>query len=191
MQAAIRQTCLSCGVCAQYLSQRPREPMKSHDILSRPRSKVSADLFRLNGSNYLIVVDHYSDYIELEPLRNISPSTVIRAMKRNFARHGIPEECITDNSPQFDSYEYSSFAHEYGFTTIKSSPYHSQGNGKAESAVEIAKHILKKSRLDDPYLALLAYRNTPQQGYSYSPAQRLMSWRLRDIIPTANSQLAP
>ena len=92
---------------------------------------------------------------------------------------------------QFDSHEYSSFAREYRFTMIKSSPYYSRANRKAESEVKIAKNILKKSRHEDPYLALLAYRNTPQQGYSYSPAQRLMSRRLNDIIPTALSQLVP
>ena len=31
MQAAIRHTCSSCGVCAQYLRERPWEPMGSHD----------------------------------------------------------------------------------------------------------------------------------------------------------------
>ena len=165
--------------------------MKSHEIPNRPWSKVSADIFQLAGSNYLGMVDHYSDFFELDSLRNTTASTVIRAMKRNFARHGIPDECITDNGPQFDSHEYSSFAREYGFTMIKSSPYYSRANGKAESAVKIAKNILKKSRHEDPYLALLAYRNTPQQGYSYSPAQRLMSRRLNDIIPTAPSRLVP
>ena len=53
------------------------------------------------------------------------------------------------------------------------------------------KNILRKSRFEDPYLALLAYRNTPQQGYQYSPAQRLMSHKLPDVIPTAASQLLP
>ena len=119
---------------------------------------MSADIFQLAGSNYLVMVDHYSDFFELDSLRNTTASMAIRAMKRNFARHGIP---------QFDSYEYSSFAREYGFTMIKPSPYYSRANGKAESAVKIAKNILKKSRHEDPYLALLAYRNTPQQGYSY------------------------
>ena len=137
------------------------------------------------------MVDHYKDFFELDPLKNTTARTVIRAMKRNFARHGIPDECITDNGPQFKSHEYSSFARECGFTTIKSSPNHSRGNGKAESAFKIAKNILKKSRHEDPYLALLAYRNTPQQGSDYSPAQRLMSRRLQDIIPTATSQLVP
>ena len=74
---------------------------------------------------------------------------------------------------------------------VKSSPYHSRGNGKAESAVKTAKNVLKKSREEDPYIALLAYRNTPQQGHVYSPAQKLMSRRLRDLIPMATSKLQP
>jgi len=125
---------------------------------------VSADLLQLDGSNYQVLVDHYSDYIELEPPRNTSAAAVIPAMKRNFVCHCIPDECMTDNGPQFVSHAYARFAHEYGFTSIKSPPYHSRGNGKAESAVKIAKNILK-SRFEDPYLALLAHRNTPQQGY--------------------------
>ena len=63
--------------------------------------------------------------------------------------------------------------------------------GGVLAAVKIAKNILKKSRYEDPYLALLAYRNTPQQGHTYSPAQRLMSRRLRDVIPMSTSQLQP
>ena len=137
------------------------------------------------------MIDHYSDYFELESLRNVAASTVIRAMKRNFARHGIPDICISDNGPQFDCHEFSRFARDYGFALVKSSPYHSRGNGKAESAVKITKNILKKSREEDPYIALLAYRNTPQQGQVYSPAQRLMSRRLRDLIPMATSKLQP
>ncbi|KAK2547488.1 hypothetical protein P5673_032529 [Acropora cervicornis] len=60
------------------------------------------------GADSSIIVDHYSDYIELDSLRgNTSANSVIRAMKRQFARHGIPEELITDNGPQFESHEYS------------------------------------------------------------------------------------
>ena len=152
--------------------------------ISRPWSKISVDRFALDGKQYLVMVDHYSDYFELEPLRNAAASTVIRAMKRNFARHEIPDTCISDNGPQFDYHEFSRFARDYGFAMVKSSPYHSRGNGKAESAVKIAKNILKKSREEDPYIALLAYRNTPQQGHVYSPAQRLMSRRPQLIVPS-------
>lgn len=191
MQAAIQETCLACGTCAQYLAERPVEPMLSHDIPSRPWSKISVDLFQLDGKHYLLMVNHYSDYFEVDSLRSVTVSAVIQVMKRNSARHGIPDVCISDNGPRFDSHEYAQFARNYGFNPVKSSPYYSRGNGKTESAVKIAKNILKKSRHEDPYLALLAYRNTPQQGHTYSPAQRLMSRRLRDLIPMATSQLRP
>ena len=62
---------------------------------------------------------------------------------------------MIDNGPQFKIHKYLRFAQEYGFTIVKSSPYYSQGNGKAESAVKIAKNILKKSQKEDLYLALL------------------------------------
>lgn len=119
------------------------------------------------------MVNHYSDYFEVDSLRSVTVSAVIQVMKRNSARHGIPDVCISDNGPRFDSHEYAQFARNYGFNPVKSSPYYSRGNGKTESAVKIAKNILKKSRHEDPYLALLAYRNTPQQGHTYSPAQIL------------------
>ena len=92
MQSDIRETCLWCGICSQYQAEQPTEPMLSHEIPSRPWSKihVSVDLFTLDGKQYLMIVDHNSDYFELEPLRNVEASTVIRAMKRNFARYGIP-----------------------------------------------------------------------------------------------------
>ena len=64
---AMQAACSSCGVCSQYLRDGPQELMQSHTIPSRPWERVSADLFRLDGSNYLVLMDHYSDYIELEP----------------------------------------------------------------------------------------------------------------------------
>ena len=69
--------------------------MKSHTIPIRPWSKIIVDLFQLDGNNYLVMVDHYSDYIELDSLSgNTSANTVIRAIKRQFARHGIPDELL-------------------------------------------------------------------------------------------------
>ena len=79
------------GICSQYHAERPTEPMLSPKIPPRPWSKISVDLFALDGKQYLMMVDHYSDYFELESLRKVVASTVIRVMKRNFTRHGIPD----------------------------------------------------------------------------------------------------
>ena len=43
----------------------------------------------------------------------------------------------------------------------------------------------------DQHIALLQYRNTPLSGSQYSPAQILMSQRLRDKLPCAASALNP
>ncbi len=165
--------------------------MKSQEIPTLPWERISVDLFQLDGKTYLVSVDHYSDFIEIDWLKNTSATAVINAMKKNFARAGIPRACVSDNGPQFSSHEYSRFACEHGFKPVKSSPYHSKGNGKAESAVKVANNILKKARHEDPYLALLAYRNTPQQGHKFSPAQRLMNRKLRDITVSVPQQLEP
>ena len=87
MQSEIRETSLSCGNCSQYQAERPTEPMLSHEIPSRPWSKISVDLFTLDGKQYLVIVDPYGDYFKLEPPRNVAAGTVFRAMKRNFARY--------------------------------------------------------------------------------------------------------
>ena len=43
----------------------------------------------------------------------------------------------------------------------------------------------------DISLALLEYRNTPLAGITASPAQLLMSRRLKDVLPTTSSLLRP
>ena len=75
----------------------------------------------------------------------------------------------------------------------KSSPHHHQSNGKAESAVKIAKSLLRKSQASalNPYKALLDQRNTPTVGMTTSPSQRLLNRRTRTEIPMKGTLLAP
>lgn len=51
---------------------------------------------------------------------------------------------------------------------------------------------MEKAKADhrDPYLSLLEYRNTPVDNLR-SPAQLLMSRRLRSVIPSTHQQLQP
>lgn len=189
MPAAIRDMCNNCETCAKFPCITPREPMLSYPTPELPWQIVSQDLFQWEGNNYLITVDHYSDFFEMDHLVDTRAETVIKATKQHYARHGIPQVCITDNGPQFICSAFQEFAARWRFIHVTSSPYHSQANGKAESAVKIGKGMLKKS--DDLHLALLNYRNTPQQGHSYSPSQRLMGRRTRTTIPTSQSLLTP
>ena len=65
----------------------------------------------------------------------------------------------------------------------------------SERAIQTIKnlHVLKKAWEDgnDPYIALVEYRNTPISGLKESPAQLLMSRMLKSKLPTVESLLKP
>ena len=109
------------------------------------------------------------------------------------ARYGLTETLITDNGLQFTSELFEKFTQKYDIRHQTSSPHHTQGDGKAESAVKTAKRLITKANEDgtDAYLALLAHRNTPQEGLEYSPAQRMLGRRCRTRLPTTASLLSP
>ena len=76
---------------------------------------------------------------------------------------------------------------------MMSSPHYHQSNGKAESAVKIAKKLLTRASDSgtDPLLALLECRNTPSPGFDTSPVQRLMSRRTKTPLIFNNQLLKP
>ncbi|XP_049276043.1 uncharacterized protein K02A2.6-like [Rhipicephalus sanguineus] len=126
---------------------------------SRPWEEVGIDLFHLNGQDFVLLVDYRSRFPEVISLRSTTALAVINAVKSVFARHGIPRLVRSDNGPQFAAKEFSAFAKSYGFCHVTSSPHFPQSNGEVERMVRTVKDLLRKA--DDPYLALLVYRDTP------------------------------
>ena len=186
MRQAISDMCDTCTVCAQYSKTLTKEPMKSLPIPTQPWQIVSQDICTHEKKDYLITVCHFSDWIEIDELQPLA-ATVISKTKAHFAHFGIPQICHTDNGPQFACKEYEDFTTQYGFKHTTSSPYHPQGNGRAEAAVKVSKSMIKKSA--DLQNALLNYRNTPPQGHTSSPAQRMLCRRTRTTLPTPNHLL--
>ena len=191
MSAEIKDQVEKCSVCAEFQAKNASQPMLSHQIPDRPWSKIATDLFTLHSKNYITVVDYFSDFIEVSELQDTTSTSVIKALKEQFSRHGIPDTVVSDNGSQFSSQEFHEFALSWEFNHVTSSPHHPKSNGKAESSVKIVKQLFKKAERDrqDPWLALLDYRNTPTEGVRASPAQRLMSRRTRTLLPTAASLL--
>ena len=165
ISAEIRQYVETCDVCASYASKQPEEPLHLHDVPSRPWQKVGTDIFTISGRNYLVTVDYFSQFFEVDYLQEITSADVITKLKHHFARHGIPDTVISDNGSQYSSSEFSRFAERWGFSHEPISPGNSKANGAAKSAVKIAKNLMKKccKAKEDPYLGLLNIRNTPQE----------------------------
>lgn len=192
MNAEIERAVNNCAVCLKYRYKQQKEPLKPHHVPNTPWMKVGADLFHLQGKDYLVIVDYMSNYPEVDLLSGTKSLEVIKHIKSMFARHGIPEVMVTDNGPQFSCAEFKNFAAVYEFHHETSSPLYPQSNGQAEKAVQIVKRLVKKSveRQEDPYLALLAYRSSPLEC-GLSPAELLMGRKLNTRLPSAHHVLQP
>ena len=181
-----------CESCLKYQYNQQKEPMISSEIPSGPWQKIGSDLFELKGHSYLVIVDYYSNFIEVEQLNDTTSRSLIKVFKQNIARHGIPETLVSDNGPQYVSQEFEGFLKTFDITHVTSSPGYAQSNGQAEKAVQIIKRLVKKcmDSREDFYEALLMLRNTPR-GHIGSPCERLFGRKTRTRIPTRSELLEP
>jgi transposase InsO family protein len=69
---------------------------------------------------------------------------VIEKLRTTFARFGLPEVIVTDNTACFNSDEFRSFLKQNGIKHLTSALYHPSSNGLAERAIQILKQGLKK-----------------------------------------------
>lgn len=129
------------------------------------------DLFKLNGRDYVATVNYYLSFFKGDSLTTKTVE-VIRKLKTQLAKRGIPDTVVPDNGQPFASDIVQEFASTYDFEHLTSSPTYAQSNGKAENSVRKAKSLLEEAAKSkrDPYLSLLDWRNTPTEGLNSSPA---------------------
>jgi transposase InsO family protein len=184
MNADIEQAVNNCLSCAEYQKQQNREPLMPTPTPDLPHSYVGTDVFEFRGKKYLILVDHYSKYIDAIELRSETTTVIIEAMKTVFACHGLPGILRSDNGPQFSSANFKN-----GIEHERSSFHFQSSNGEAERAVQTIKSLWIKC--DDKQLALLDYRTTPLENINLSPAQLLMGRRVRNTLPASQDIFKP
>lgn len=178
----------NCQVCLTYSTAQRAEPLIPHSVGTYPFEKVAVDFFKFNKKKYLVVVDYYSCYPEIQLMNSTNATSTIVHLKSIFARHGIPRELVSDGGPPFTSAEMKEFGMEWDIKLTQSSPYHAASNGLVESTVKNLKSMFKKC--EDPYEGLLMYRNTPRDTLA-APAELLMSRKLRTVLPTLEKNLRP
>ncbi|XP_035700303.1 uncharacterized protein K02A2.6-like [Branchiostoma floridae] len=193
MNAEVRDYVSKCDVCQTVGRKQQKETLQPHPVPKRPWERVGVDLFQFKDRDYLITVDYYSNFFEIDTCENTRATTIIKKLKTQFSRHGIPDVVFSDNGPQFAAAEFEKFTHEWNFTHQTSSPGYPQSNGKVENSVKTAKQLMEKAWIGntDPYLALLDFRNTPTQGIGSSPVQRLFARRTKTTMPMNTALLEP
>lgn len=182
----------ACEVCNKFARNNVKEKLSAYPIPTYPWQQLAIDIANFSGKDYLVIVDKFSNWPEIVTLQSKTANEIVAHLSSLFARHGIPESIVSDNNP-FNSAAYNTFAQEWGFEPIFTSPHYPQSNGHAERTVQTVKMMLRKCQEDGTSLhyALLQYRNTPLADTGFSPAQVLMGRRLRTKLPVASQILHP
>lgn len=146
---------------------------------------------------FLVIVDAHSKWIDVYPATTATSQVTIKKLRQCFSIHGLPQTLVSDNGTCFTSQEFKAFMKQNGIQHITSAPFHPASNGLAERAVQTFKQGIKKIKVDtlETKIArfLFNYRITPQTTTGLSPAEMLMSRRLRStldlLLPDVKSKI--
>ncbi|CDQ93009.1 unnamed protein product [Oncorhynchus mykiss] len=110
----------------------------------------------------------------------------IEKLRQSFSVMGLPQMLVSDKATCFTNTEITSFMKQNGIQHVTSAPFHPSSNGLAERAVQTLKEGMRK--IQGPSIEtkvsrfLFSYRITPQATTGLSPAEMLMSGRLRSTL---------
>jgi hypothetical protein len=133
---------------------------------------------------WLIVVDSYSKWPEIFCFNKMPDTgTMLIKLKFLFANLGLPEECVSDNGPQFTSEEFKNFLQQNGIAQKLSAPYCPATNGLAERMVRTFKQSMRAAKSTDWSTALaaflLSYRITSHSVTNRAPSELIYGRKIR------------
>lgn len=81
---------------------------------------------------FLIVLDAYSKWLEVTIMPSMTMEATIRAFRRLFVTHELPNVLVSDNGPQIRAKAMESFLVEQGIRHALATPFCLAGNGQVE-----------------------------------------------------------
>ena len=183
----MRDTCHSCSYNAPSHS---KETLILTPLPNWPFQKICGDYFESKRHCYLTIAKRFSGWICIYHFPNGSATSnnLINQCRILFMNYGAPDEFSSDGGPQFTLTAFTEFLQIWGVSHHLSSVSYPQSNGRAETAVKTAKHIIQENTASNGSLntdrvakAIMQYHNTLLPGMSISPAQILFHRTLCDF----------
>ena len=138
-----------------------------------------------NGNlHVLILLDCFSKYVILLPIRNVTATTIVRSLERIWQLFGPPVSLATDNASYFTSSLFTEMCFSWSIKAYTSSPYHPQGNqverfNRNLKSALTALHSHHHSDWEDEIAFLnLGFNSTPHSATHSSPALVFMGRHL-------------
>lgn len=135
---------------------------------------------RVGMTHILVMVDKFTKWIEVNPIRKCDSKTVVSFLKDIILRYGYPHSIITDNGTNFAETPFARFCAEKKVRLDVASVAHPQSNGQVERENGMVLAGIKPRLIEplertlgcwlDELLAVLwSLRTTPNHSTGYTP----------------------
>ena len=207
MSQALLKSVANCGKCTQY-EAKGQLPLMQPIICTEPLELVHIDYVGMEVTiatdkkpvvkNVLVVVDHFTRYVQAFVTKNHMTRTTARVLYNNYSVFGFPQCLMSDQGTEFCGKVITAMCSLLGIEKIRTTPYHPQTNGSAERVHQTLQRMIGKL---DPekrqkWLAhigsiIIAYNSTRSLVAGYSPYYLMFRRRPRlpiDLFPMRRMQ---
>eukprot|EP00873_Tetraselmis_striata_P006997 jgi/Tetstr1/427261/TSEL_017446.t1 len=138
---AIRRVHASIGHLGR---DRTYKVLARHFVWPGMHKDVGAMVKHAGHKYVIVIVEHFSKWIELVHVRDLEASTTAKAFhERVLARYGAPVEVVTDNGTEYQG-AFREQLERHGIQPVDIPPGHPQANGMAERIVQVLKVAVRK-----------------------------------------------
>ena len=186
MSQALLKAVANCGRCIQYEAKGQHPPMQPI-ICTEPMELVHIDYIGMEVTiatdkkpivwNVLVVVDHFTCYVQVFVTKNHTVRTTARVLYNNyFSVFGFPQCLMSDQGTEFCGKVIMAMCSLLGVEKIRTTPYHPQTNGSAERVHQTLQRMTgkldpEKRRKWPAHIGsiIIAYNSTRSLVTGYSP----------------------
>ena len=194
MSQALVLAVSNCGHCKQF-EAKPQIPGMQPIICTEPMELVHIDYVGMEVTiatqekpvvkNVLVVVDHFTWYVQAFMTRNQTARTTARVLYNEyFLVFGFLQRLMSDQGTGFTSKVIQAMCSLLGIEKIRTMLYHPQSNGSAERVHQMLQRMIGKL---DPECCqkwlvhlgsvLIAYNATRSLVTGFSPYYLMFGWR--------------
>ena len=154
MSQALLKAVANCGRCIQY-EAKGQLPSMQPIICTEPMELVHIDYVRMEVTvatdkkpvvrNVLVVVDHFTRYVQAFVTKNHTARTTARVLYNNyFSVFGFAQRLMSDQGTEFCGKVITAMCSLLGVEKIHTTPYHPQTNGSAERVRQTLQCMIEK-----------------------------------------------